>query len=297
MDLQAAIVYNGHTSVPATPPLGGGAASGCVMRSINPSPVTVDVRSDKLALTDGMVLSDAYLGGRTLNLHAEIFAASLGELWRRVGEWMKAYSPRSPSFLVSAPLYFSTPTDDTGNWPSGLIPMFLTCAPTRQPWHGEISRLDSASGAHVMDVYATLFAADPFEYINADRQFISLTTNYQALTYRGNAPATANVELWLQVSATGPHITVTIQSALSRPDLGYSNILLDLSGLTPGLTYSLSMRDKIVSLGGVTALPGVISSASVFGSITPGATIKYTVTSGSGGNLTTCILYYPEACF
>lgn len=300
IDTSLPIIFNGHTSAPIPRPAGGGPVSGCEIKSIAPS-ISVDIAIVKKALADGVSVSDAYFGGQTYRIAAEIYGRTPEETEDNVAAFEAAYSPRSPSLLVSAPFQSSRRTANTTDWPTGKIPLYMTATPILQPTVSPTTRRDQATGAHIKDVLATLLAPDPYQYIDSSgytsgsRQIVPLATSFTSLPYRGNAPCSIP-EVWIALSSTpGPVITVGIQGPYGRIDGGYSLISIDTSGFTTGVTYNLSFADKCIYANGV-PVAGAITGA-IFGAIIPGAEAKYVVTSGSGSKLSYVKLLYDEAFF
>lgn len=293
MDLTQPVSFNGVTAQPITL-TAGVAAHGIVLVGADYGPVPIGGNVDKIALGDGATISDTYLGGRTLTLRASCYGTSAGDCWDLVEEWLAAFSPRSPSLDSTAPLYFSQPTADTATWATGRIPMYFTAAPSRQPWHDAVATEDSATGSHILTVYAQLLCPDPYKYVNDNRISTNLGTSATTLAYRGNAPAKANVDIWVRLSATpGPVFTVTINGV--QP-IGDSTIRIDTSSLSASQTYVVSLANGNCTLGG-TVVTGVLASTNIYGAITPGATANYAIVSGAAGNLSYAQLKYPEVWF
>jgi hypothetical protein len=291
VDVTAPIAYNGLTTAVTRTP-GTSRKSGIAINSIN-WPIPADFRVAKRALMDGATLSDIYLSGRTVSIEGEIFGQSAAELWDYLDTWMVAFSPRSPTLTDTTALTFVQPTTVTSTWASGSIPLYLTGKPIREPWHPNITPELSAPGDHSLLVYAQLLCPDPYKYVNESAIQQALTTAYAALSYRGDAPAQNGVELWFQLSGVGPVVDVTIAPAVAG--IGTSDIRIDLSSATTGVKWVYSFANKTLTYAGVAIAAGY--AGNIIGAITPGATAKYSIVSGSGGNLSYCKLVYPEAFF
>lgn len=298
MDLSQSIAYNGITCAPLTPSGGGGALSGTVLTSIDYAQVPVAINVEKRALTDGSTLSDAYLSARPMILNGQCYGTSEGDLWDKVNSWMAAFSPRSPSLFGTAALTYIQPSAQTTTWPTG-IPLYMNMAPTREPWHGAVSRVSSATGAHVLDVHAQLMAADPYQYINqaAQTAIIICSLTASAITYRGNAPAMSSIHAQVLLSATGPKIQLNLYGAGGATNsVGYSSVTADLSGLSTGVIYDIDLSRHYVTQAGV-IVSGVLAAGNVYGAVTPGVTAAWQALTGAAANVTYVKLIYPETFF
>jgi hypothetical protein len=285
MDISLPISFNGVTCQPLANPLSSAKGfSGLTIDSIDYAHIPVAVSTEKIPLNDGATLSDAWLGPRTMVLVGSAWGVSKGEMWDYVEDWMAAFSPRSPTLDETAPLEFFQPTADISTWSTSAIPLYMTCAPTAEPWHPLTELKQSSSGAHRMQVFAQLTAADPYQYIDQSTQTATLNGTPAALTYRGNAPVVNGVEVRIKLTGTGPSVTLTI---------GDSDIDLDLSTLTPGSEYVLSMSRHYVTLAG-TVVSGIIASDALFAPIKPGDSASF---SGTATNIDYIKLVYPEAFF
>lgn len=294
MDIGQPIAYNGLTCQPLTLTPGSSLLSGCVIDSVDPSQIPVDLYVSKRALADGATVGDPYLSARVFTITGTIFGTSAADLWDHIDDWMAAFSPRSPSLTDTTAFKFYQATGETSaGWPAGYIPLYMTAKPRTQPWYRPVDKRDFAPGAHVMGVGAQLIAPDPLKYINEARIEQALTTTAAAVSYLGNAPAKNGVELWVYLSGTGPVITVTITPTVAG--IGSSTINLDLSSLSTGHKWVYSFADRTMIYGGVAAAAG--ATGNIIGAITLGATASYAIVSGTPGNLTYCKLVYPKGAF
>jgi hypothetical protein len=312
VDLSLPISYNGLTTQPLTISPGGGGQSGILMTRVDMAQIPVDVRIDKLPLNDGSTLSDAYLTGRPITFTADVYGTSKGQMWDLIESWLAAFSPRGVNNPVLA---FSQPTADVSTWTTGLIPLYMTAYPVKEPWYRIVDRKDSKTGGHVMQVGAELFAADPYKYatVRGITAPNSSTSAYTVVPYRGNAYSMAwTIDIvpdggWHSLEFVFYRLYDEAGFVLGGPPLEtpleVGHLYVDLSTVTTdyvridGRTRTVQGAMAVVEAPLVyETLSGVLESNSIFSTLGPrmGVDFSYLV---EGGASAAAVLDYNEAWY
>jgi hypothetical protein len=141
MDTTQDIIYRNYKvndqtvadSVDSSDGIGKG-ISGSVVDYFDPDDMDVVQFSEKRAEADGMDVGNPFLGGRRIRLAGTVYGKSRGLCYDALAQLRKAMNAtlaarESPADKGYVPLYFSVPTNDTGNFPSGHIDMRALAMP------------------------------------------------------------------------------------------------------------------------------------------------------------------------
>lgn len=126
--------------------LGEGMA-GCVVDDFDPDDVDVVQFSEKRAEADGMDVGKPFLGGRRIRIDGTIYGKTRGLCYDLLWQLRAILNPVLASREIPAdngylPIYFSVPTNDTVNYPSGaralraLVMPKVFRAPINRDQHG-----------------------------------------------------------------------------------------------------------------------------------------------------------------
>jgi hypothetical protein len=134
-------------AVDSTDGLGKGIA-GSVIDTFDPDDVDIVQFSEKRAEADGMDVGNPFLGGRRIRLGGTVYgktrALCYDILWQLRATMSPVLAAREiPGDKGYLPLYFSVPTNDQANYPSGTIDMRALVMP--KGFHAPVSR-DSHGG-------------------------------------------------------------------------------------------------------------------------------------------------------
>lgn len=102
--------------------------SGCVVDEFDPDDTDVVQFSEKRAETDGMDVGSPFLGGRRIRIQGTAYGKTRALCYDVLRQLRAVMDPINASREIPAdkgylPLYFSEPTNDTANFPSGAIDM------------------------------------------------------------------------------------------------------------------------------------------------------------------------------
>ena len=122
--------------------LGKGIA-GCVIDNFDPDDVDIVQFTEKRAETDGMDVGNPFLGGRRIRIQGTIYGKTRGLCYDALLQLRQAMSPvlaqrEIPGDKGYLPLYFSVPTNDNANYPSGAIDLRALAMP--KGFHAPINR-------------------------------------------------------------------------------------------------------------------------------------------------------------
>lgn len=159
-------VLYGEPSRDASDGLGKGIA-GSVVDDFDPDDVDVVQFAEKRAEADGMDTGTPFLGARRIRLAGTIYGKTRGLCYDVLWQLRAAMSPVLASREIPAdkgylPMYFSVPTNDTDNYPSGAIEMRALVmpkafrAPINRDQHGGVD-----GDALAMNWSAVMVMRDP----------------------------------------------------------------------------------------------------------------------------------------
>lgn len=155
MDTTRDILYRGYylnLSTIADAPLPDGIGqglSGCVVDDFDPDDVDVVQFMEKRAEADGMDVGNPFLGGRRIRMAGTVYGKTRALAYDEQLALRAAMNPvlaqrEIPDDHGFLPLYFSIPTNDTANFPSGarelramVMPKAFHC-PTNRDEHGGV---------------------------------------------------------------------------------------------------------------------------------------------------------------
>lgn len=131
MDITRDVTYRGfllNDSTMSVVPGGsiGSGISGCVLDTADTSELDIVQFMEKRSLQDGMDAGDPYLGKRVIRIAGTLYATTRGLLFDRLQELKSTLSPtlaflEDPSQRGFLPLYYSEPTNNIVDYPSGAI--------------------------------------------------------------------------------------------------------------------------------------------------------------------------------
>jgi hypothetical protein len=201
MDLTRDHIYRGYTINDSSlldnlsdHGLVGEGLSGSIIDTFDPSDVDVVQYIEKRSQQDGMDAGDVFLGMRTIRIAGSLFATSRPLLFDAYRALRAALNPvlamrDEPADHGYQPYYFSIPTADTENWPSGLIFMRVLALPRAvqmplQRDHQGGEDWDSLA----IPWQATMICRDPsFQAVDPqDTVLTNVTTNSGDIVNRGN---------------------------------------------------------------------------------------------------------------
>lgn len=182
---------------------------GCRVDHVWLGDVEVDGYTEKRSLDDGHDASDVFQGMRTIRMVGTLFGESRGALFDRLRAMRAAVNPRLaydevPEEKGYLPLLFYEPTEVTGDWDEGVIPLFIksravTGVRTDIEYRGAGGE-DSSPLALPYDV--TFRAIDPRVYAqNRSEHFINGTAGDITFVNRGTYMAPLNILLVLGAQA------------------------------------------------------------------------------------------------
>lgn len=196
--------------------LGAGtdATDGCSVDHVEMGDVQIVGYTEKAALKDGQDASDVYEGARQITLHGTLYGRTRGALYANLRTMRYAINPRlayneSPPDRGYLPLAFYEPTDDTSEWPGGLIPMM---AKVRAVTGVQVTFDRSASGGNdgqgINLPYSVSFQAkDPRIYaLDRVEEYISGASGSPTLINRGGLQVPLNIILVADANASNDRI-------------------------------------------------------------------------------------------
>lgn len=176
MDISKSISYRG-LEINGAALQTGRVLRGIAVEQVDYSVVDADSYSEKRAASDGIHVSDVYLGGRSLDLSGFIYTTSLAEMFDFLHVLRAIFSPTSayqdsPGDRGFLPMHFTQPTLDTTSFPGGIQPLFINVRPVRGPrFQITRDRQDASGPKHNLRPTATgwsaqLIARDPRVYVD-----------------------------------------------------------------------------------------------------------------------------------
>ena len=226
---------------------------------------------EKRSLGDGYDTSRVYLGMRTLILRGTIYGQNKAELHDRVRTIRALFTPtlayaEDDSVDGYLPMTFDIPTEDTGTWATGYIPVKIGVRPVDQP--GFLFVREQAYGrdtkGYSMPYEVRLEARDPRVYAQSTTDIAcTATSGSGSATNNGDYPAPLNAILAKGSGATGAStitltgfgtvMTVTIPASsndrqvnvdserkvVTLVDNGVETLRMDLIEFAAGYTWPL----------------------------------------------------------
>ena len=226
---------------------------------------------EKRSLGDGYDTSRVYLGMRTLILRGTIYGQNKAELHDRVRTIRALFTPtlayaEDDSVDGYLPMTFDIPTEDTGTWATGYIPVKIGVRPVDQP--GFLFVREQAYGrdtkGYSMPYEVRLEARDPRVYAQSTTDIAcTATSGSGSATNNGDYPAPLNAILAKGSAATGAStitltgfgtvMTVTIPASsndrqvnvdserkvVTLVDNGVETLRMDLIEFAAGYTWPL----------------------------------------------------------
>ena len=195
---------------------------------------------EKRSLGDGYDTSRVYLGMRTLLVRGTIYGQNKAELHDNVRTIRALFTPtlaynEDDSVDGYLPLTFDIPTEDTGTWATGYIPVQLNVRPKDQP--GFLFVREQAYGrdskGYSMPYEVRLEARDP-------RVYSQSTTDIAATTTTASSSTTNNGDYIAPLNA--------ILSLTSGEDTGSRTITLTGFGTVMTVTIPASSNDRQVNV-------------------------------------------------
>lgn len=179
--------------------------------------------------------------GRTIRIGGVIRSPSLARLHDQMKSLASAFDPdlatqTSPSTQGFLPYDFSVPTDDTANYPSGLVASRYYARAMRLPE----PQIDYGSG------YAASYTIDLF--MRDPRRYLQTVSTFGASS--GNADnRKADYRSWPSITMTmaGPG---NVAATLTNTTLGMS-LVLNLSGLSAGDVVVVDMEQRFMAVNGL----------------------------------------------
>lgn len=204
---------------------------GCEVRSVEYGNVPGIGYEEKRAMADGTDVADLYLGKRLISMSGTIYGRTRAEAYRLYSQLAEVMTPTdayesNPSQRGYLPLDFYFPTDDTTNFPSGLVHAMIFA----RPMASLSARFDSDrhggddNKALAIPWNAQLDARVPW-IVNYDYTTMALTgtTHWFTMRNRGNRPAAIEMRLVVPDRFNGMNegsVTVTIGSNTFKIILG-----------------------------------------------------------------------------
>lgn len=288
MDLSQAITYRGVNlnSISALQP--DTPMQGYLVQDVRMPDVEGWGYREKRSLADGYDVSRVYLGMRRVLLRGTIYALTRPELHDKIRTIRALFTPtlaysEDPSVYGYLPLTFSIPTEDTTNFPTGLIPAKVNARPKDQPGfffpREQAYGSDNAGFSSVFEV--TLECADPRIYAQSTTDIaVTATTGSGTATSNGDYPSPLNAILAKAAAATGAStitltgfgtvMTVTVPASandrqvnvdsvnkvVTLTDNGVETLRMDLISFSSGYTWpEVQPGDNIYSWTGTGAAP------------------------------------------
>lgn len=252
MDLTQDIIYRNFTlndaSIEDDLTSGGGIGtgiSGCALDSADFSDVDVIQFIEKRSQQDGMDAGDVFLGARRLRMAGTLYATTRALLYDALADLRAALSPvlaqrEEPLDRGYRPLYFSVPTNNADDFPTGAIEMRVLAMPRA---FQAIFNRDQLGGSDADSLaipwQATFICKDP-TLQGASPQDYSLAntaTNAGNLQNRGNY--IAPLDMLVEVGSASGTLACTI---------GDSNFTITVPGSTGNRIIRFKGEDKILTV-------------------------------------------------
>jgi hypothetical protein len=300
VDLTRDIVYRGYTlndeniQGTVTPDRTSGAGiTGCVVNAVDVGDVDVIQYREPKSQQDGIDVGEPQLGSRRIHVSGTLYAASRLLLYDELQDLRAALNPRlayldEPADKGYQPLYFSVPTTDTTDWPTGAKDMLVNVMPYR--FRYTILR-DNIGGtddeyAGAISWEATFMARDPRFY--ADQYASEAFTGSESgtLVNRGDFPTNINIILATNSSSGSVFFSV-----------GGSLMNITVPASTGSRTFRYKGDDRILTVeeAGVEQLRMDLLSLNSHPQLTPGSSAYSITKSGSVTLSAGTMLWYWEA--
>lgn len=269
MDLTRDIVYRGYTlndeniQSTVTPDRTSGAGiTGCVVNGVDVGDVDVIQYREPKSQQDGIDVGEPQLGSRRIHMSGTLYASSRLRLYDELQDLRAALNPRlayldEPADKGYQPLYFSVPTLNTTDWPTGAKDMLVNVLPYR--FRYTILR-DNIGGdddeyAGAISWEATFMARDPRFYADAFQTEPFTGSESGTLTNRGDFPTNVNILIYcnassgtVQFSVGGALMTITIPASTNSRYFRYKGDDRILTVQDPYDTGSEELRMDLLTL-------------------------------------------------
>lgn len=281
MDLTRPISYRNFDLNNAA--LSGGIITGCQIDRVDYPPVEAVGYREKRSLSDGIDVSDVFLGGRNVILSGKLYGSTRGDFYDRLEDLRACFLPtaayaESPAEYGYLPLLFDEPTADTVTWPTGFITKMIRVRPLATP-HIVLDR-DRLGGdtdlGFSCEWSVALEARDPRIYYQDD-----VTTYFNAngntssgsgsVTNRGPYPAPlnilvavpggANTDRVLTLTAFGTVVKITVPTSSNDRIARYNGVEKYLTLEEQGVE---TLRMDLLTFPGALSHPLVPSGANSY---------------------------------
>lgn len=271
-----ALTYNGFTFNQL---IGGSRKDIIEVNSVVPqSAIQANYESREFAT--GLETYGAYKRGKRLVHRGVIRASSAAKLYSYIEQMAAAFDPDivsrdNPDTFGVLPLDFNVPTDDTGNFPGGLMACRYYVR-AEQAFEPPVSQYSGVGTPFVL----SLMASDPRRYLQAQSS-ITIAAGFFGDTLADNSVAT----VW-----SWPTLTITMSGAGGlhyqiSSDLGNATLELNLSSLSAGDVVVVDMENALITLNG-SAAPDLYVSGDFF-TVEPGVNTISTLNNGQAQTLMT----------
>lgn len=270
MDISKSISYRG-LEINSAALQTGRVLRGIAVENVDYSEVDATSYSEKRAASDGMHVSDVYLGGRSVDLSGFIYTTSLAEMFDFLHVLRAIFSPTSayqdsPGDRGFLPMHFTQPTLDTTSFPGGIQPLFMYLRPMRGPRFAINRDRQDQSGTHhnqrpvATQWSASLIARDPRVYVDpaqshaVDTDLTNIWVSGQAVN-RGDYESPLNI--MLVTGSTPPPVGAVFKVK------GLNNIDMTIKMLpTANIIYRWMGSDRVLMTedieGGVGSKPLIL---------------------------------------
>lgn len=293
MDFSKAITWadinlNSVTLAPSGQP-----ASGYRVDRFSPSPAPLTQYVEKRALTDGLDVSDVFLGGRNLSAIVTAYGTSVGDFWDKVQTLERIMSaPLRRQAAVDANqantegfgyLSFFQPTASTGvgQWPTSAypngIPMAFYARPIQMEY--DLERSKDGGNLHSKSFRLNWLAKEPVKIHTTavSSAFVQGVSTTNTLTYRGQYP-NYPIVTWTQTATGGGNMSIFVD--------GFANGI-SISQITSGLPVTLYFDYNTRTLwagdpldSGSVNRSNLIGTIEAFPRVSDGSTFRVTGMSG-----------------
>lgn len=217
MDLTRDIIYRGFTlndeniqSTVTSDRSSGSGISGCIVDTVDVSDADVVQYRDLKAQQEGLDTTEPATASRRIHMSGTLYAPTRLALYDQLQDLRAALSPRlawldEPADMGFQPLFFSVPTANTTDWPTGAIDMQAYAMPQRLRHVIVRDRTGGTDDDYALAIQwdATFFMRDPRFYADAPYLNGFTTTESGTLTNRGNYPSDLNILITTTTAASG----------------------------------------------------------------------------------------------
>lgn len=241
----------------------GAGISGCVIDTFDLNDVDIVQFMEKRSLQDGMDVGQVFKGARRIRLTGTLYGTSRADLYDRLQDLRAALDPvlaqaDEPADFGYQPLYFSTPTLDLANFPSGYISKRVLALPRAIAY---LINRDTVGGeeedALALQWQATMVCRDP-RIMGEEAQEYTLTNttvctnatvsaSTNRVTYNNHGLVVGDrVRFYSLTGGTGLS-TSTTYYVLAVPDANTFTLATSSGGAEVDITVNYSDADFVVS--------------------------------------------------